>query len=90
MPPSRAQDIQQTFSLGILLLIQAQTDDERLVALAALESSLGASYSAKFGPRGPYDRLQSKDFFDLLMDDFPDRSFRTWLRQDVLLLFLSY
>lgn len=74
MPVHRARDLQETFSLGILLLSQAETNEEKLVALAALEGSLGASYSARFGPRGPYDRVQSKDFVDLLLHGWGDHS----------------
>ena len=70
-------------TVAILLLTDADDEEEELMALAVAHLALQARKHAgagKFGPRGAYLRQKSKDFFQLLMHGFSDRWFKAWLR----------
>jgi len=71
--------------LGIIMLADAEDDDEELVALLFLrlaftEQRDRKARSGKYGRRGPYKSRKSKDFFDLMLNDFSDRWFKSWFR----------
>lgn len=73
-------------ALAILLLADAQTDYEELVALSVAQIVMQEAHDLKgmnggrYGTRGSYDRKKSKDFFNLLMYEFSDRWFKAWMR----------
>ena len=74
--------------LALLMLLDAQDPDEELCAVAVAGLAIDeaerieayAERSGKYGPREPYNRPKSNDFFELLLYQFPERHFRTWLR----------
>lgn len=72
--------------LAILLLAEAEDEDDELnaliVAQIALEKARRAylmPWNGRFGRRGAYDSETAKDFFDLMLYRFSDRQFKAWL-----------
>ena len=69
-------------ALTILLLADAQTDYEELVALSVAQIVMQEAHNLKgmngglYSTQGSYDRKKLKDFFNLLMYEFSDRWFR--------------
>lgn len=63
--------------LATLLSSDTQNEDEDLLAL--LLARMATRQPDKI-PRGPYDGVQSVDFFDKLMNSFTPRVFRTFVR----------
>jgi hypothetical protein len=74
--------------LATCLLSTAEDEDDHLSALVITQLALRqirkeqtkSRYPGKYGPRGPYDRVKSGDFLCLLLDEFTDRQFKSWLR----------
>lgn len=77
-------------TLAILLFSTIEDDDDELVAiaLAAIALEDRNKRSAKYGPRGIYDREKSKDFFDLIIYNYTERQFKRWLRSVLDLIIL--
>lgn len=81
--------------LAIILLSTADTSDEHTVALLAAHLALNQirkerSEHGKFGPRGPYDRVKSIDFYDLILNRFTGRQFKNWLRYESIRFVFSF
>jgi hypothetical protein len=76
----RLQRRNQLYAFASLLLVDAQDDSDRCLAVALLKLGKDATYSDRYGPRGPYNAAQSMDIFRLMMNEFSDRRFRSWLR----------
>jgi hypothetical protein len=57
--------------LGLLLLLEAQDDDEALVALLTLALSFRQT-SGRRGQRGSYTK-KTEEFFELLLSKFSER-----------------
>ena len=72
--------------LAVLLLTDADDDDEETDALAFAQLVLAMKKQSffrgggRYGMRGEYREPKSKDFFDLLMYQFSERWFKAWLR----------
>jgi hypothetical protein len=74
--------------IAIYLLSTAEDEEEQATALAVVHLALAQKRKeqserpnlGKYGPRGPYDRVKSVDFFALLLNEFTDRQFKNWLR----------
>lgn len=71
-------------ALAVYIMATAADEDEELiailVALLALQLRKKAKKSGKYGPRGPYDRAKSQDFFQLVLEAFTDRQFKEFMR----------
>lgn len=70
-------------TVALLLMCAAETDHERIAAismalLALKEKKKGRN--GRYGLRGPYNAPKSKDFFDLLFNEFSDQWFKSWIR----------
>jgi hypothetical protein len=85
----RAKSKGSLLALAILLISNADDEDEHTTGLAVAHLAMAhmkeqSMLSAKYGPRGPYDRVKSEDFFHLLLNGFMDRQFKNWLRYSFL------
>lgn len=72
-------------AIAVLMLADAEDDTEELVAIMFLKLAIEDKRrqlrkGGRYGPHGRYDRKKSKDFFDLLLYEYPDRWFKGWLR----------
>jgi hypothetical protein len=71
--------------MAILMLADADDDEEEVVALTFLKLALDDKrererHGTRYGRRGLYNRQKSKDFFDLMLYQYSDRWFKAWLR----------
>jgi len=64
----------------VLLLAAAQDPEEELVALLTLKLAKQEHRSGRYGWRGPYDRLKSHNFLELIIDKYSPRWFKAWMR----------
>jgi len=83
---ARKDSLHDLEALAVLMLADAEDDEELLVALTVAQivaddmRMLRVIGGGRYGPRGFYDRQKSKDIFDLLLYNYTDRWFKTWLR----------
>lgn len=72
--------------LAVLLLTDADDDEDESDALAfaqlvvAAKQQMLLSGGRQYGTRGAYKEPKSKDFFDLLLYQFSECTFKAWLR----------
>lgn len=71
-------------AIAAYMMATAEDEDEELIAVAVALLARGhlkkAKKSGKFGPRGPYDRAKSEDFFQLVLESFTSRQFKEFMR----------
>src|SRR5882724_3548656 len=65
---------------GALLLADAQDLEEELAALLTLKLAKQECRSRRYGRRGPYNRLKSCNFLELIIDKYSPRWFKAWMR----------
>ncbi|PPQ98190.1 hypothetical protein CVT26_003236 [Gymnopilus dilepis] len=73
--------------MSVILLADAEDDGEELVALFFLRLAIEDRRkqrlrNLRYGPRGSYNQKKSRDFFNLMLNEFPERWFKEWLRMD--------
>jgi hypothetical protein len=74
--------------LATYLLSTAEDEDDHLSALVVAQLELcqirkeqmKSHCPGKYGPCGPYNHVKSGDFLGLLLDEFTDCQFKSWLR----------
>ena len=77
-------------ALATLMLADAEDDEEEMAAIlvaqiAVKEAHLLHLHSVGcYGHRGLYDSQKSKDFFLLLLYNFSDRWFKSWMRFTII------
>ena len=76
-------------AVAILLLADANDDDEEIMAMAIGGLACAARREercGRWGHRGSYVREKSKDFFNVMLYGFSERWFKAWLRYVYLCL----
>jgi hypothetical protein len=67
------------WALGSILLLDESVEDKTL-ALVAIKVGQDTTRDRRIGPRGPHNAINSQDFFIILINDFTDRYFKSWMR----------
>lgn len=76
MPLSRKQAAKRLRRVATALFINAEDEDDDLLAILVLRYASRKKQIL----RGPYNGVQSKDFFELLMNSYTSREFKSFVR----------
>jgi hypothetical protein len=87
-PRRRERHTHPLLVLAIHLLATAEEPDDYITVIAVARIAYARirqegseqQKTGRYGPRGPYNRVKSTDFFDLLLYQFTERQFKNWLR----------
>ena len=71
-------------AFAIFLLSTAEDEADEFIAVAvatiALQQRQAYRFNKHYGPRGPYDRPKSEDFFRIILNESSERIFKAWFR----------
>ena len=71
-------------AFAIFLLSTAEDEADEFIAVAVativLQQQRTYQFNKCYGPRGPYDRPKSEDFFRIILNESSEQNFKAWFR----------